>query len=297
MMPTIPLSRSKHIQPFAALLKKAGEPVGRALLKAGLPGGCLEHSETVISADAVFRFREHCGLVLGRDDIALDATRELQFEKLGEFGRALFAAPTLSRLLTTFRDFLNTQTSITEIELKRLESGDVAFCYRFNHLPEVGVWHSDLYTFQWAIKIIRLAIPTWAPVKVWSVSSHSSNRQEVFQQLGVNQAEFQRNCTGFLIRSSVLALPLTRNLADGDQVDESLLQTARLPETDTQVIRKVIQSYTSDRWLSIVETGDVLGMSVLPSASVSSSRILRRSVPNSVASCGDLGCGGVVVRG
>lgn len=180
-MPAICLSRSKHLLPFVALLKQAGEPVDRKLSQTRLPGHCLEDPETVIPAEQLFHFRELCGQALVQDDIGLKATRDLQISSLGEFGKSLLAAPTLYRLLTTLRDHLNTQSTVTEIELRRLDSGDVTFCYRFDHLPEKGVWHSDLYTFGWMSKIIRLVVPTWSPANIWSMSSPSTGYQKVFE--------------------------------------------------------------------------------------------------------------------
>lgn len=259
-MATFSLSRSKHLIPFAALVSEAGQRVDRVLRKAGLPSDCLDDPETLIPSQAVFRFREFSARTLGLPNIALDATRDLHFSELGEFGRALLGAPTLHRLLTTFRDHINTETTITEIELERLDSGDLSFCYRFQHVPAIGVWHSDLYTFQWAIKIIRLVSPTWSPETMWSISHPSAKRQQVFARLGTGSVDFEHGCTGFMIPSSMLALPLQ----DRKQVtrrEKAQLPKRALPDTYSDAIERVIATYASDRWLSIEEAAEVLGTS------------------------------------
>ncbi len=57
-MPTIPLTRSMHLLPFADLLRNNGEPVGRLLRKAGLPEACLDNPDMLVPVAAEGRFRE-----------------------------------------------------------------------------------------------------------------------------------------------------------------------------------------------------------------------------------------------
>ena len=261
-MKRLPLSRSKHLVPFASLLKQAGEPIGRVLTKARLPGDCLDDAETVIPADAVFRFREFTGKALGQISISLNATRDLRFSSLGAFGRALLGAPTLYRLLTTFRDHMQTQSTITKLDLTRTESGDLEFCYRFAHVPQIGVWHSDLYTFLWAIKIVRLVSPDWSPSHVWSLSSLDMTRRRAFEEVGVGRVDFGRKCTGFLIPSSMVAMPLTTNKLQVGQVQDYALRSDNLPTATAESLRKAIRAYSSETWLSVNEAAEAFGVSV-----------------------------------
>jgi len=260
-MANVSLSRSKHLIPFAALSRQAGQPVDRLLVKAGLPSTCLDDPETLVPSGGVFRFRDLSARTLDLPNIALDATRDLQFSRLGPFGRALMGAPTLWRLLTTFRDHINTQTTITQIELKRLPSGNISFCYCFQHVPPIGIWHSDLYTFRWAIKIIRLVDPSWSPETMWSVSRRSRGHQEVLERLGAKTIDFAHDCTGFLLPSSMLALPLASTGPGTGDACEPDQATATLPETIEGVVGQLIISYADDRWLTITEAAEVLGMS------------------------------------
>ena len=77
-MPTIPLTRSKHLLPFVAFLRKAGEPVGQLLQRARLPSGCVDDPETLVPSDAAFHFRQIAAQTTGLPNIALDATQGLE---------------------------------------------------------------------------------------------------------------------------------------------------------------------------------------------------------------------------
>ena len=46
-MPTVPLFQNKHLMSLATMLRQHGEPVGRLLRMAGLPGACLGDPETL----------------------------------------------------------------------------------------------------------------------------------------------------------------------------------------------------------------------------------------------------------
>ena len=263
-MPTLPQTRSKHLIPFSAFLRKAGTPVDRILLKASLPTGCLDDPEALVPSDAAFRFRELAARTLGLPNISIDATRHLAISDLGEFSRPLFQAPTLYKLLTEFRDRINTETTMAVIELNHTECGDVSFCHRFQHKPTSDLWHSDLYILQWTIKLVRLVDPAWSPMEIWSVSPNASDHDDAIAKLGAKTAIFNRHCTGFLIPSSMLALPLTSDnvTTDAEQVDDSQLRATAPANTCSGALRQMIMSYAGDRWLSIDETGEVLGLSV-----------------------------------
>lgn len=262
-MATLPLTRSKHVIPFSSLLRKTGEPVDRLLMRAQLPANCLDDPDTPIPSDAAFRFRELASQTLGLATIAIDATRHLKIADLGKFGRALFQAPTLYRLLMQFRDLVNTQTTMATIQVEQRKCGDVSFCHGFDHIPESGVWNTDVYILQWTIKLVRLVDPAWSPTEVWSMSPEALASRQAIEQLGAESVTFGRRCTGFLIPSSMLAMPLTRDVAaDAEQVDANRLREAALPDSYSVALQQVITTYASDRWLSTTEAGEVLGVSV-----------------------------------
>jgi AraC-like DNA-binding protein len=262
-MATLPLTRSKHLISFAGLLRKAGEPVRRLLLKARLPANCLDDGDMIISSDAAFRFRQLASEELDLRNIAIDATQRLGIADLGEFGSALLRAPTLHRLLTEFRNLTNTQTTMAEIEVETRKGGDVSICHRFDHIPECGVWHSDLYILQWMTKLIQLVDPAWTPTEVWSQTPPALGYKDALERLGAKSVVFGRQYTGFMVPSSMLALPLAGpdREATADQVDENHVREAVLPQSCSDALRRVIETYARDRWLSIGEAAEVFDQS------------------------------------
>lgn len=260
-MTRLTLSRSKHLAPFVSLLNQAGERVDRILTKSRLPEDCLGDPETTIPANAVFHFRELTGHALGTPNIALNMSRDLDFARLGELGRAILSAPTLYRSLTTFRDLIHTETTITKLELVRFESGDVRLSYRFDQAPEDRICHSDLYAFHWMLKIVRLVSPNWSPSHVWSMSLPEAGRREAFENIGVQRVDFKHDSTGFVIPSSMLALPLTNNRMRGGLTDDDRLRQTILPTSTTDSLRLAIRSYAGEAWLSIGEVAEVFDSS------------------------------------
>jgi hypothetical protein len=177
-MATLPLTRSMHLLPFSSLLSEAGESIPRLLLESRLPSNSLDDPQSLIPSESAFRFRALAARTLGRSDLAIDATRQLEIVDLGEFGKALFEAPTLFRLLIRFRDLANTQTTMSVIHLNQTASGDLSISHQFDHIPEYGLWQSDLYILQWMIKVVRLIDPTWSPEEIWSLSPAAPIRKD-----------------------------------------------------------------------------------------------------------------------
>jgi len=64
-MTILPLTRSEHLLPFAA--------VGRLLRRAGLPDGCLDAPDTLIPVVAEARFRALAAHKCGLPNIAFTA--------------------------------------------------------------------------------------------------------------------------------------------------------------------------------------------------------------------------------
>lgn len=262
-MATLPLTRSMHLLPFCSLLNEAGESIPRLLLESRLPSDCLDDPQSLIPSESAFRFRGLAGRTLGSSDLAFDATRGLEIAELGEFGEALFGAPTLFRLLTRFRDLSNTQTTMSVIHVNQRESGDVSISHRFHHIPENGLWESDLYILQWMIKVVKLINPTWSPTEIWSLSPAIPGRHRVLEKLGAKRASFHHDCTGFLVPHKMLALPLTRAGAADDvvPVNEDQLRGSAPAESFSNALAQVIRTYASDRWLTINEAAEILDTS------------------------------------
>lgn len=260
-MAALPLTRSKHLLPFSSLVQKAGAPINPLLRQSRLPSNCLDDPESLVPSDAAFRFRALAARKLGLPDLALEATRHLEIADLGEFGEALFRAPTLFRLLTKFQELINTQTTMAQIQIEQEESGDVSFCHQFHYVPEAGVWQTDLYIIGWTIKLVRLVEPGWSPAQLWSVSPEAPGHSRAIEQLGVKMATFGRHCTGFRIPLQMLALPLTCNMASASSLEDEQLRTTAPAETFYGGLGQVIKAYAEDRWLTIDEVAEVIDMS------------------------------------
>jgi len=262
-MPTIPLTRSKHLLPFAAFMRRHGEPVDRLVQKAKLPRACFDDPDTLIPSDAAFHFRELTASVSGRPNVAHDATEGLGIADLGDFGRALLRAPMLARLLDEFQRLTCTETSMASIELTKLNSGDYYLCHHFQHSSEHELWHSDLYILQWTIKLVRLVDAAWAPNTVWISSTDSKERCEVLESLGAAVPRFGSHCTGFVVQRSMLSKPLTKSLIDDPSttVEGDVLLTSRPAETYAESLKQLLNSYASDGWLGIAQASEVTGTS------------------------------------
>lgn len=262
-MATLPQTRSMHLLPFSSLLSEAGEPIPPLLLESGLPSDCLDDPQSLVPSEGAFRFRALTTQKLGPPDLTLDATRNLEIADLGKFGMALLGAPTLLRLLTEFQNLTNTQTTMAAIQLNQRESGDVSFCHHFHHVPDRGLWESDLYVLQWTIKVVRLVVPDWSPEEIWSLSPAVPGRQRVLEKLGAKSTSFHRDCTGFVIPYELLALPLIRGRVtkEIESINEDQLRASGPAKSFSDSLAQVITTYSNDRWLTINEVAEVLDIS------------------------------------
>ncbi|MGI9428943.1 MAG: helix-turn-helix domain-containing protein [Bythopirellula sp.] len=262
-MKTLPLTRSMHLLPIASILHEAGESVASLLQQSRLPSDCLDNRQSLIPSESAFRFRALAAQTLGISDVTLQATQYLEIADLGDFGKALLRAPTLLSLLTRFRDLANTQTTMAAIHLTPKKSGGVSFCHHFQHGPASGLWESDLYVLQWTIKVVRLVDPTWSPEEIWSMSPAAPGRERTLEKLGATVASFHRDCTGFVVPAEMFALPLAEAMAteDGAIAEADPSHMSSLAQSYSDSLAEVIRTYSSDRWLTIEEVAEVLGIS------------------------------------
>ena len=263
-MTTIPLTRSKHLIPFADFMGRQGEPVEPLVQKCRLPGSCLDNPEMIIPSDRAFQFRELTARVTGLPNVALESTRDLEIANLGNFGQMLLRAPTLAKLLTEFCRLASSQTSMTSFAVKQRNDGDVSFCYHFNYSPAFDLWHGDLYTLQWMIKVVRLVDPKWAPKGLCFSALNSVHSHQALEMLGVSSAvSYGRPWSCFTIPSSMLALPLREIVGrqKNELPDIDLLSSAP-GKTYSEALQQVVCSYTADHWLSVNEASECIGTSM-----------------------------------
>lgn len=256
-----PLTRSKHIQPFANRLRQAGTPVGPLLEASRLPADCLENGETLIPSASSLQFRELTARKLGQPNVALDVTNDLGLRHLGAYGRAMLGAPTLRKALEELCRLSVTQTTVALVKLKTTDDGDAQLSYSFQRPPESGFWQTDLYILQWAIKTVRLVEPNWKPTRIWLSSRPTPEHLDVIEQLRITPPLFGRTSSGFLVPSSMLALPVAGSESPLEASDEQDLFDSSPAETYAGAVRQVISTYATDHWLSIAEAAAVMGES------------------------------------
>ena len=263
-MEALPQTKSKHILMYARFLAETGTSVQRLLETAKLPGDCLDDPETVIPSVGSWRFRESAARELGLPNLSLEVTRNLDYEDLGKFGRLVLRAPTLHRALHRFRRLVRFETSTAVFGVVEQESG-VWFCHRLRLGGQLDPWHSELYVLTWMLKLVRRALPSWAPTRTIVSSTATPERRAAIQALSSGSAGFGHDCTGFLVPRDLLALPFEgadRRAVSAvptiDHVHVSGGPAISFPES----IGQVLTAYRHDGWLSVEECAAVTEMSV-----------------------------------
>ena len=259
-MATLPLTRCKHLLPYARLLGRQGEPVERILHSARLPIDCLRDPEMLVPVGAVSRFRASCAHRTGLPDISLRATQHLQVADLGDFGRLLSTAPTLRQSLRKLGDLVGTQSSDLAIDLHQRPNCEPFLCHRFLSDAGRGEWHNALYVLSWTIKIVRLADPDWSPGEIFVDAKPTPERFDVIESLGA-VARFGKRCTGFVIPEAMLALP-PRQLSSVENHENGRLEATSPSTTFAAAIEQLLRSYARDGWLSIEAASEASGTSV-----------------------------------
>lgn len=259
-MKYVPLSKSKHMLPFEALLRANGENVPRLLKKARLSSACLEDPNTLIPGVCEGLFRELAAQKIGCYNISLEATRHLELEDLGDFGKAICAEPTLCGSIGRFQELVATETSWVTFDLCPQTDGNLWFGLRFLSPTDTGEWHNYLYVMCWMLKVAQLADPAWSPTEILLGLQATPDRIAAIEMLG-STARFEQNGTGFLIPASLLALPVGKNTAPEEVTEAGLWATAP-SQTFAESLRQIIRSHANDCWLSIDEASEVVNQSV-----------------------------------
>ena len=259
-MQTVPLMRGKHVLPFAAVMKAHGEPVERLLRKAGLAETSMNDPSGLVPVYAAGAFRELAAQRSGWPNIALEATRGIQVENLGDFGQALMQEPTLQRALARMCELVASETSAIRIELQSLRSGDVLIRQTRTIKPGEGEWHMTLYILSLLTKIVQLADRAWTPEVAWVASAASASRAEAIERLGA-RPRFGQSSSGLVVPASMLAMPVSGNRALAMEVDTDDLWSTAPPKSYPAAIRELIWQYANDGWLSIEQVADLVGAS------------------------------------
>ena len=258
-MKSLPLTKSKHLLPFAAILSAGGVGVHRLLKAASLPLNCLDDPERLIPAVCVGRFRKLAVQKTGCPDLSLQTTRHSQFENMGDPGRKLLLEPTLLGSMDKFRELVGTETSNVIIDLCPQANGDLWFGHQLLSQGDPDAWHSNLYVIGWMLKIVRLVDPAWAPAEISMRSKATQEHCEVIQTTGAT-AYLEQTCSGFMVPASMLALPVVKSSAQGANKDV-IPDPIPVPDSYVESLKQIIRAYSNDSWLSVDEASEATGQS------------------------------------
>lgn len=259
-MTNLILTKSRHLEPFAAVLRANGFSVLRLLKKARLPATCLKNLDTLVPADNMVRFREFAAKTTGNPKIALDSTRHLDFETMGSLGRTLLTEPTLGGLLHKFRELAATESSNVIFELYPRCDGDLWFGHRLRCHTDSSTWQTSLYALSWMLQLVRLADPTWLPTEILIDTTDTPDRQNAINDFGA-KSRFRQKNTGFFVPLSMLALPIRKENRYAEGEDADIWATAPA-STYAESLKQVFRSYAEDGWLSIEQASEVTHTSV-----------------------------------
>jgi AraC-like DNA-binding protein len=257
------LTHSKHLVRYAGFLTKIGEPVGRFLHLAGLPGSCLDDPGTAVPTAALWRFREVAATRTGLPNLTLNVMGSSGFTDLGRVAEAVLCAPTLLAMMQSFQRLTYTESSTANFGIHPCHDEGVIYSNRFALRHRQGEWHAELYVLLWMLKLVRLVDPAWSPQEICCMSKATPDRVRAIESL-TQRARFGEACTSFFIPASMLALP--RRSGDSQLLtrtpDERSIWSTAPSDSYSGAIKQVIRAYAGDGWLTVNETSEVVGTSV-----------------------------------
>ncbi len=261
-MSRLQLTASGNIRPVAAFLAEWGEPVEPLLEEAFLPPTCLETPKALVPTAALWRFRALAAARTGCPNLTLHAMETRELADLGDVGRALLGQPTLRKTIQEFQRLALAESQTAVLELRPWHGGCVFFSNRFRMRKNQVEWQAELYLLMWMLKVVRLVDPTWSPAEIWCIASATKERLQAIESLGARPL-FRQRCTGFPIPSVMLAMAQRRiRSSQRDlKVDERDLWSQAPLDSLVGATRQMIRTYADDRWLTLSEASDALGMS------------------------------------
>ena len=260
-MGSVELTSAINIHPLLAFLAENGEPVQPLLRRAGLPGNCLDDPKKMLPTAGLWHFRELAAIRTGLPDLVLTVMAPLELPELGALGRALLRAPTLLGMVRDFRQLSRAESSTATFDLVPLKSRDAFFSVRLSMRNQPGEWLAELYILMWMLKIVWCVEPTWRPAEIWFTEAATPDRLRVVESMTA-RPRFNRPYTGFPIPARILALPpvsrkSSRRLPDSD---EAVLLSTSPSDSVAGAIKQLIRAYADDRWLTLAQAGEVVGM-------------------------------------
>jgi AraC-like DNA-binding protein len=245
------LTASRHILPVTTFLAANGETLEPLLQRAGLPSSCLEAPQKLVPTAALWRFRELAAARTGLDDLTLRAMEPVALSEIGPVGQSLLLAPTLVRTIRAFKRLARRESSTATLDLTPYRHREVFFSVRFS-LPDE--WQAELYLLMWMLKIVWLVDAEWSPTEIWCTASATPDRLRAIESLAT-RPRFNQYRTGFPIPTSMLALPQERSSGVATP-----LWAPPPAESASSSLKQMLLAYSDDRWLTLEEACDALGM-------------------------------------
>jgi AraC-like DNA-binding protein len=255
---TVNLTASRHVFPVATFLADHGEPLQPLFQRAGLPRTCLDDPKKLVPTAAIWRFRELAAMRTGSPNLTLTVMAPLALSDLGAVGQALSGAPTLLRTIQDFQRLAHSESSTATLDLTPCRNGDVLFSVQFSLRYQPGEWQAELCLLMWMLKVVWLVDPKWSPTEIWCYAGATPDRFRALESLTA-RPRFSQPCTGFPIPASMLALPQQR-CGRRAETEEALLWSTAPSESTSGAVNQLIQAYADDRWLTIAEASDALGI-------------------------------------
>jgi len=246
---TVDLTASRHVFPVATFMADNGEPLQPLFERAGLPDSCLA---------AIWRFRELAAMRSGFPNLTLAVMAPLALAELGAVAQSLLGAPTLLRTIQDFRRLAHSESSTANLDLTPYGNRHALFSVRFSLSHQPGQWQAELCLLMWMLKIVRLVDPKWSPTEIWCTAGATCDRLRAIESLAT-RPRFNQRCTGFPIPFSMLVLPQER-CERRAEVDEAVLWSTAPSDSASGAVKQLIQAYAEDRWMTLAEASDALGV-------------------------------------
>ena len=147
---------------------------------------------------------------------------------------------------------------MTKFGLNLMSNNDILFSHHFLYRINSDILQSDLYILQFKIKAVQLVNPTWLPPEIWTILQDTAKNRDAIEQMGAINIRFNQKCTGIIVPSKILALPIKENV-DSINLEQNLIP---IPSDKWScAMEKIIESYSNDHWLTASEASEVIGQS------------------------------------
>lgn len=252
----IPVGRRAHANAYVQFLEGIGVPVERGLEAARLPVE-QTHGEAIVTVDAIWTFADLMSRREGIEDLGVEVGLAIQDRALqGSLRDLIVSAPTLLQGLKRFCDHARAEGSHTATGLEERPAS--ARLWHLGPFPgHPGLGQMEPYFVQALVGVVRAyAGPHWRPPVIGLETRRASSRmQECYPQtriLGGQRAHFIE------IPRSLLSRPPRRPTANGERAGASV---PLLPRGFAEALRRLLESYVSDRNLTLDLAAELAGVS------------------------------------